>query len=182
MVWCRRVIAPAFIALALIGLAAPALAQPRAVEDPLAGFADSLTALPEAAALTLRGMVYVPAYSAIRAGGGKTRIDLATTLGIHNTAEDKVLVIERIDYFQASGKLIQKYLDKPVAVRPLGTIEVFVARDDTRGGTGANFVVGWAAAGPIAEPVIETVMIGAVGNTSYSFVSQGRTIRPTGAR
>ena len=130
----------------------------------------------------MRGTVYAPAYSAIRAGGGKTRIDLATTLGIHNTAEDKVLVIERIDYFDTNGRLVQTYLAQPVAVKPLGTIEIFVPRDDTRGGTGANFLVGWAAAGPIAEPVVETVMIGTVGNTSYSFVSQGRAVRSPTAR
>jgi hypothetical protein len=178
MIRCRLI---AFAALAATALAGPAAAQ-RPAEDPLAGFADSLTTVPEAGTLTQRGTVYAPAYAAIRAGSGKARIELATTLGIHNTAEDKALVIERIDYFDTSGKLVQKYLAKPVAVRPLGTIEIFVAREDTRGGTGANFVVGWAAAGPIAEPVIETVMIGSVGNTSYSFVSQGRPVRPAGAR
>jgi hypothetical protein len=162
----------------MVLLAAPASAQPRPPEDPLADFRTSLTTAPAASALTERGTVYVPAYAAIRAGGGKTRIDLATTLGIHNTAEDKALVIERIDYFETSGRLVQKYLAQPIAVKPLGTIEIFVPRDDTRGGTGANFLVGWAAAGPIAEPLVETVMIGTVGNTSYSFVSQGRAVRP----
>lgn len=180
MAWARVIAVIAFPLAAL--LASPAAAQPRPGDDPLVGFADSLTALPEPASLTVRGTVYAPAYSAIRAGGGKTRIDLATTLGIHNTAEDKVLVIDRIDYFETSGKLVQKYLAKPVAIRPLGTIEVFVAREDTRGGTGANFLIGWAAAGAIPEPLVETVMIGTVGNTSYSFVSQGRPIRPVGAR
>jgi hypothetical protein len=178
MVRCRLIALTIVLsALSLATVGAPAVAQ-----DPLAGFADSLTTLPEPGTLTQRGTVYVPAYAAIRAGGGKTRIDLATTLGIHNTAEDKALVIERIDYFETSGKLVQTYLAKPVAVRPLGTIEIFVAREDTRGGTGANFLVGWAAAGPIAEPLIETVMIGSVGNTSYSFVSQGRPVRPAGTR
>src|SRR5689334_17960022 len=119
-------------ALGLV-LTAPAGAQPRPGADPLAGFAASLTALPDAGSLTARGTVYVPAYATIRAGGGKTRIDLATTLGIHNTSEDQVLVIERIDYYETSGKSVQKYLAKPVALRPLGTVEIFVAREDTRG-------------------------------------------------
>jgi hypothetical protein len=64
-----------------------------------------------------------------------------------------------------------------VALKPLGTIEMFVANEDLRGGTGANFVVDWAADGPMSEPVVEAVMIGVLGTTSYSFVSQGRNTR-----
>jgi len=56
-------------------------------------------------------------------------------------------------------------------------IEMFVAREDRRAGTGANFVVEWAADGPISEPVIEAVMIGTQGNATYLFVSPGRPER-----
>ena len=72
---------------------------------------------------------------------------------------------------------IQAHLENPVALKPLGTIEMFVARDDRRAGMGANFVVDWAADGPISEPVVEAVMIGTQGNATYSFVSQGRPTR-----
>ncbi len=158
------------------------LAVPAGAQDPLAGFADSLAPLPDAGSLTLRGSVYVPAYSALRTGSGKAKQDFAVTLSVQNAAEDKVLVLERIDYFDTAGKLVQKFLTTPVAVKPFGTVEIFVAKDDTRGGTGANFVVGWAAQGPIAEPVIETVMIGSQGNFSWSFVSQGRPIHTIGGK
>jgi hypothetical protein len=67
-----------------------------------------------------------------------------------------------------------------VALKPLGTIEMFVAKEDLRGGAGANFLVEWAADGPISEPVMEAVLIGVLGTTSYSFVSQGRTTRIVG--
>jgi hypothetical protein len=66
---------------------------------------------------------------------------------------------------------------RPIAVRPYGTVEVFIAADDVRGGTGANFLVGWAAPRPIAEPVIEAVMIGSVGTSGFSFATQGRGVR-----
>src|ERR671933_285478 len=52
-------------------------------------FRGSLTAMPEPASLTVRGTVYVPAYSDIRIMGGRTRMDLAATLSIHNTSSDK---------------------------------------------------------------------------------------------
>jgi hypothetical protein len=125
----------------------------------------------------LRRTVYVPAYPAIRIMSGRARVDLATTLSIHNTSREKSLVLERVDYHDTDGTLIQGYLEDLVALKPLGTIEIFVAREDRRGGTGANFVVDWAADGPISEPVIEAVMIGTQGNATYSFVSPGRPER-----
>jgi hypothetical protein len=125
----------------------------------------------------VRRTVYVPAYPAIRIMSGRSRIDLATTLSIHNTSRDKPLLLERVDYHNTDGELIQSYLEEPLALKPLGTIEMFIAGEDRRGGTGANFVVNWAADGPIAEPVIEAVMIGTQGNATYSFVSPGRPER-----
>jgi hypothetical protein len=179
----RRVIsAVPWLILCLVWLSQPASAQGRQRSGDLRQeFQASLTAMPDAATLAVRGSVYVAAYSNIRTGNRQTRIDLSTTLSIHNTSDQKPLVIEKIDYFDTAGTLIERYLDAPVAIRPFGTIEVFIAADDNRGGTGANFVVSFAGAGPIAEPLVETVMIGTVGTTSYSFVSQGRTIRTAGA-
>ena len=168
----RRILLAALV-LPLLG--PPAFAQTVA-SDPLAA---SRAALIEGAAVEARAVVgetYVPIHSSIRAGDGRTRIDLAVTLSIHNASETRPLALTRIDYFDGAGRLVQRYLAKPVAVRPFGTVEVFVAKHDVRGGTGANFVVGWGADGEIAEPVIEAVMIGDFANQSYSFVSLGRRI------
>ena len=44
----------------------------------------------------------------------------------------------------------------------------------------SGFIVAWSGSGPIAEPIIEAVMVGTLGNASYSFVSQGRAIRTVG--
>jgi hypothetical protein len=165
--------------LALIVAASPAIAQPRATSgDPFAAFAGSLTAVPEASKLTQRGVFYVPAYSSIRAGSGRTRLDLSVTLSIHNISESDPLVVERIDYYDTSGALVQRYITQPIALKPFGTVEVFIATDDIRGGTGANFIVGWAAPAP-TEPMVETVMIGTSGTSGYSFTSPGRAIKRT---
>jgi hypothetical protein len=150
----------------------------RAAEDPLAGFAASLTAVP--ATLSIKGSVYVPAYSSLRTGSGRGKLDFAITLYVQNPSETQPLAIERIDYFDTAGKLVEKFLAKPVALKPLATVEIFIPKEDVRGGSAASFIVGWAAAGPIAEPVIETVMISSTGNFSYSFVSPGRPIRVIG--
>jgi hypothetical protein len=146
------------------------------VADPVHLFQASLA---EASPINaqVRRTVYVPAYSTIRIMSGRSRVDLATTLSIHNTSRDKALVLERVDYHNSDGGLIQAYLDEPVALKPLGTIEMFVAGNDRRAGMGANFVVDWTADAPITEPVVEAVMIGTQGNATYSFISQGRPTR-----
>lgn len=128
------------------------------------------------------GEHYVPIHSSVRAGDGRTRIDLAVTLSVHNASETRPLVLTRIDYFDGAGRLVEHRLDRPVALAPFATQEIFVARTDVRGGTGANFVVGWAADRAIAEPVIEAVMIGEFANQSYAFVSEGRRIAVVGGK
>lgn len=154
-------------------------AQQTSHDDPLVTFSKSLTAVPDPALLTNRGSFYAPAFSSVRIEGGRTRLDLAVTLSVHNSSETQPLVINRIDYFDTSGALVQRFLNNAIALRPLGTFEIFISRDDTRGGTGANFIVGWAAKGAIEEPVVQTVMIGSIGTNSYAFTIQGRAIRHT---
>ena len=57
---------------------------------------------------------------------------------------------------------------------------MFIPTTDVRGGTGANFIVDWAADGPIAEPVIEALMLGGLGSGQYAFISQGRPVKVVG--
>jgi len=53
------------------------------------------------------------------------------------------------------------------------TIEVFRSPPtDVRGGTGANFVVDWAATGEIAEPAVEALMFGGLGSGPLCVIYQ----------
>ena len=124
--------------------------------------------------MKIRHTVFVPAYSTIRLAGGKGKVDLATTLTIHNTSEEKPLILLRVDYFDTAGNLLHRYLEKPVALRPLGSGETFVPAQDTRGGTGANFIVEWVGERPISEPLIEAVMLGTFGSQGFSFTVADR--------
>jgi hypothetical protein len=139
-------------------------------------FAASLTEFAAGADRPHRGIVYVPSYAYIRAVSGRAQMNLATTLSVHNTSADAPLVLERIDYHNTQGELVQSYLPEPVALKPFGTIEVFVSREDVRGGSGANFVINWSSEKPVPTPVIEAVMFGQSGATGYSFLSKGRSI------
>jgi len=154
-------------------LASPAASAQAGLEQ---RFATSLTALPSEK-LGVTGSFYVPAYSSVSLSEGRLRADFSVTLNIHNASETRPLVLRRIAYFDTNGKPVQSYLKEPVALKPFATIEVFIPTTDVRGGTGANFIVDWAADGPIAEPVIEALMLGGLGTGQYAFISQGRPVK-----
>jgi len=142
-------------------------------------FAGSLTAMPSES-LAVSGAFYVPVYSSVSMSAGRLRGDFSVTLSIHNASETKPLVLKRVAYFDTSGKMVESYLKTPVALKPFSTIEIFIAATDVRGGTGANFVVDWAATSEIAEPAVEALMVGSVGPGHYAFISQGRPIKVIG--
>ena len=161
----------------LMTMPAPAAqAQTAGIEQTFAG---SLTAMPSEN-LGVSGAFYVPAYSSISMSQGKLRADFSVTLSIHNASETRPLVLRRVAYFDTGGKMVENYLKAPVALKPFSTIEVFVPTTDVRGGTGANFVVDWAATGEIAEPVVEALMVGGLGSGHYAFISLGRPIKLVG--
>lgn len=168
--------AVAAAALAIVAVASgPAGAQERRIVE---AFANSLTELPPGSP-AVKGSTYVPVYSSV-AMAGNLRVAFSVTLSIRNASETRPLIVSRIAYFDTAGQLVKTYLEEPVALRPFGTIEVSVPVNDVRGGSGANFIVDWASSTKIAEPVIEALMLGSLGNASYSFVSAGRRIELQG--
>jgi hypothetical protein len=142
-------------------------------------FAASLTSVPSEA-LAVSGSFYVPVYSSVSMSQGKLRADFSVTLSVHNASETRPLVLKRIAYFDTAGKMVESYLKAPVALKPFATVEVFIPTSDVRGGTGANFVVDWAAPGEIAEPAVEALMVGGIGAGHYAFISQGRPVKLVG--
>jgi hypothetical protein len=145
---------------------------------PLDQFAGSLVE-PVPATTAVKGRLYVPAYAHIRLGSGRGKLDLATTLSIHNSDGGHPVVLRQVSYHGTDGRLVEALLERPVAIKPLATIEFFVPADDLRAGSGANFVVDWGTPAGASEPVAEAVMIGAIGTTSYSFVSRGQVTKTT---
>ncbi|MGH6752589.1 MAG: DUF3124 domain-containing protein, partial [Bradyrhizobium sp.] len=140
--------------LACVSIPGTAVAQAQAAGSIEQNFAGSLTAVPTDT-LAVSGGFYVPVYSSVSMSQGKLRADFSVTLSVHNASETRPLVLKRIAYFDTAGKLVESYLKAPIALKPFSTVEVFIAATDVRGGTGANFVVDWAAAGEIAEPAVE---------------------------
>mgnify|MGYP003810179245 CR=1 FL=1 len=145
------------------------------VPPTLAPFADALQPLPPGFT-GIEGRTYVPVHSSVMAIGGETRIDFAITLSVHNPSAARPIVVERIDYHDTAGRLVERRLDKPVALRPFGTIQVVIAQPDTRAGLGADFVVDWTAPTASIEPIVEAVMISSHGTQGYAFSTLGRKV------
>lgn len=116
--------------------------------------------------------VYVPVYSNIYQRTRDERTSLTSTLSIHNTSETDTLFITRIDYFNTEGKLVQKYLESAIYVNTFETIEYVVSEKDDSGGSGANFVIEWYGNENL-NPLFQAVMIGGLGNKTFSFTTEG---------
>jgi hypothetical protein len=121
--------------------------------------------------------VYVPAYSHIYSGDTEYKFLLAVTLSIRNTDPKNALTITSVDYFDTNGKLIKKYIDKPVTLAPMSSTRYVVKESDESGGSGANFIVTWKADQAVHSPIIESVMIGARSQQGISFTSRGQVIQ-----
>jgi len=103
-------------------------------------------------------------------------LNFSGALSIHNTSASDPLVIEKIDYRDGAGHIVESYVTKPLALQPFASLQVLIAQDDVRGGTGASFTVDWAIAGNEEEPVIEALMTATAGTQGFSFLSQGRRL------
>lgn len=120
-------------------------------------------------------VVYVPAYSHVYHDEGKPCL-LTITLSVRNTSMESDIVVKSVRYFDTKGKEVKSYLDKPVRLPALGTTEVLIERDDTTGGSGANFLVQWYSEKPVTEPIIEAVMIDTKSQQGISFARRGSVI------
>lgn len=121
--------------------------------------------------------VYVPAYSHVFTGPRRMPFQLSMTLSIRSTDPSVPIRVSAIDYYDTNGKLIRRYLDKPVTLGPFASTFVHIDEKDDSGGFGANFLVRWGAEKMVNAPVIECVMIGAASGQGISFVSPGQEIR-----
>lgn len=119
--------------------------------------------------------VYVPVYSHIYSSGGEAHL-LEATLSIRNTDPSQSIRITSVGYFDTGGTLVKEYLGGPQVLGPLESTDYLVREQDTRGGSGANFIVTWDSSEPVYEPIVEAVMVGASRSGGVSFLSTGRAL------
>jgi hypothetical protein len=128
--------------------------------------------------------VYVPVYSHIYADERyrDTPFQLTATLSIRNTDPDNAFILKSVNYYDSQGVLLQHYLDKPLSIAPLNSTRYIVRESESKGGSGAKFLVEWEAKSAVIEPIIESVMIGTKMQQGISFISTGRVIKGSPSR
>jgi len=126
--------------------------------------------------------IYVPIYSHIYYENRQKFFDLAATLSIRNTDLTSPMIVTAVRYYDTNGKLIRQYIEKPIQLNALASTDFIVNRNDTSGGSGANFIVEWVAKTEISEPIVEAVMIGSALQQGISWISPGRVIKQTNSQ
>ena len=138
----------------------------------------SLSAAEPASGLSSGQLLYVPAYSDIYVGNSERPFQLTVTLSIRNIDPIKEITVRSVKYYETKGVFIKSYIEKPVVLQPMETLRYVIPEKDTRGGSGANFMVRWHAASPVNPPIVESVMIGSRSQQGISFTSRGKELIP----
>ncbi|PIE70097.1 MAG: hypothetical protein CSA22_09715 [Deltaproteobacteria bacterium] len=130
----------------------------------------------DSAGLSTGQTLYVPAYSHIYSGNKESPFLLTITLSIRNIDPHHAITLQQVDYFETQGKKVKAFIDAPIQLRPLESVRYVIPEKDTRGGSGANFIVKWTANRAVNAPIAEAIMIGTQTQQGVSFTSRGRII------
>jgi len=126
---------------------------------------------------TYEDVIYVPIYSDIYVDQANQTSLLAATLSIRNTSFNDSLFVETIDYYDTAGDLVRSYLEQPIVLSPMSTVNYVIEREDVSGGPGANFIVELSSDNANSKPILQAVMIGRSANRGFSFLTDGYSIR-----
>jgi len=125
--------------------------------------------------------LYLPIYSHIWHGdigrdGKPTKTLMSVSVSIRNTDPSSAIRMISALYYDTDGKKLKEYVTKANTIGPMGTDELFIARSDDRGGSGANFVIVWSADAPVSPPIVEAVHANLPGGRSIVFTTSARRI------
>jgi hypothetical protein len=119
---------------------------------------------------------YVPIYSDIYSQTTDVQINLTATLSLRNTSFKHSLYISEVDYYNSAGELDQNFTEQPIELKPMQSMEYVIEEEDISGGTGANFIIIWAAKSKRVTPLFAAVIISTQNRQGISFTSRGISI------
>lgn len=128
--------------------------------------------------------LYLPIYSDLWHGdlGNRNLPDktaLSALVSIRNTDPAQPIRVISARYHDTQGKLLRDFVPKVRSVPPLGTLELFIERAESAGGSGASFLIRWQADRPVNPPVVEAVHADLRNPRTISFITVARPVRPT---
>ncbi len=121
----------------------------------------------------VKAKTYLSIYSQIYGQNEHRLHNLTVTVGIRNTSETDTLFIARAEFFDTHGKSIIKYIENPIFISPMETVEIVIDQIQKLGGTGGNFIFDWMMNTENPMPLFEAVMISTSGQQGLSFTTQG---------
>ncbi len=121
----------------------------------------------------VHGKSYLPVYSHLYHKYEKRTFDLTIITSLRNVSATDTLYIARADYFNTNGDNIRQYINKPIYLKPMETVEIIIDEDDKEGGSGANFVFDWYIKSDKNAPLFEAVMISTYGQQGMSLSTRG---------
>lgn len=134
--------------------------------------------------LSVGQTLYLPIYSNIWHGDRVVEnkypvsAQVSALVSIRNTSLKTPIRVVSARYYSTDGKLLKEYLPKPAEIGAMGTLELFVERKESAGGSGANFIIQWDSAAPTNPPVVEAIHADVRGGMpAISFITTARVIR-----
>lgn len=126
--------------------------------------------------------LYLPVYSHVMHGdvdrqGSPQRTLLSAQVSIRNTDPARPIRLVSAKYFDTAGKLVKEHVPAPKTLAPLATFELYIARSDDTGGSGASFVIQWRSDEPVNAPVVEAVHVLMTASRTLAFVTTARPIQ-----
>ncbi len=126
--------------------------------------------------------LYLPIYSFIWHGdvnasnGQPMKSEMSALVSIRNTSLKTPIRLLSARYYNTDDKLLKDFVSSPRTIAPMGTVELFIEKSESEGGSGANFVIQWEAAAETNPPVVEAVHIDNQAGRPYSFITTARVI------
>jgi len=126
--------------------------------------------------LKLNETDYLPVYSDIYHLDGTKRFLLTATISIRNiTLHDSAYVLSA-NYNDSYGKLLRQFIERPILLKPLESIEFVIEDKEKKGGAGASFLVNWGGNKATTQLLIQSIMIGTAAQQGLSFTSEAKVI------
>jgi hypothetical protein len=131
------------------------------------------------AEMTTGHTLYVPIYRSFYQIYGSTRdaYSLTSTACLHNPDPKQAIKVLCIDYYDSSGKLVKKFLDEPITIKPWNSKEITIPPSTELEDFGANLIIRCKSDQPATPPVVEVLMTGQVLNRGVSFLTRGVEIK-----
>ena len=127
----------------------------------------------DAADSLIYGKTYLPIYSRIyHHKRGKT-FGLTITASLRNVSATDTVYLLSADLYGTTGNVERSFIEKPVYLKPMETLEIVIEEAEEDGGTGGNFTFEWATQNSRNSPLFEAVMISTLGQQGISFTTRG---------